>query len=219
MSIKVILTGASGMVGEGVLMECLQNPLVSEVLMVNRRMQSVKHPKLKELIITDFLDPANYSEALKGYDACFFCAGISSLGMNEEDYKRITYDTTLHFAGKLLEQNADLTFIYVSGAATDSSEKGKLMWARVKGKTENDLMQMKFKQQYNFRPGLMKPVKGQQNVKRLFKILIPILSPFFSRITLKLEDVAKAMIHVVVRAYPKQILEVQDIKKASANAY
>lgn len=219
MSIKVILTGASGMVGEGVLLECLQNPLVSEVLMVNRRAQSVKHSKLKELIISDFLKLESSQNELKGYDACFFCAGISSVGMKEEEYKHITYDTTLHFARMLLVLNPELSFIYVSGAATDSSEKGKLMWARVKGKTENDLMKMKFKQQYNFRPGLMKPVKGQQNVKRLFKILIPILSPFFSRITLKLEDVGKAMIHVVVRAYPKQILEVQDIKKASANAY
>lgn len=219
MAIKIILTGASGMVGEGVLMECLQNQLVSEVLMVNRRMQSVKHPKLKELIITNFLDLDNYSKEFKGYDACFFCAGISSLGMNEEEYKRITYDTTIHFAGKLLEQNADLTFIYVSGAATDSSEKGKLMWARVKGKTENDLMQMKFKQQYNFRPGLMKPVKGQMNVKRLFRILIPILSPLMPRQTLKLEDVGKAMINLVLRAYPKQILEIVDIRNASLNAY
>lgn len=219
MAIKVILTGASGMVGEGVLLECLQNSQVSEVLMVNRRLQAVKHAKLKELIVADFLDLNNYSEALKGYDACFFCAGISSVGMNEADYKRVTYDTTIHFAGKVLEQNPNLTFIYVSGAATDSSEKGRLMWARVKGKTENDLMQMKFKQEYNFRPGLMKPVKGQVNVKRLFKMLIPILSPLMPRQTLKLEDVGKAMINLVLRAYPKQILEIADIKKASLNAY
>ncbi|MBI3521016.1 MAG: NAD-dependent epimerase/dehydratase family protein [Bacteroidetes bacterium] len=209
---KVIITGATGMVGEGVLLECLDNPVVEQVLMVNRRTYDLKHPKLKELIVKDFFKLEDVTDALNGYDACFYCAGISSVGMKEEEYRHITYDTTLYFAKKLADINPAMTFIFVSGAATDSSEKGKIMWARVKGKTENDLMKLPFKQQFNFRPGIMKPTKGQKNVKTSFRILIPLLAPFFPRTTSTLKDVAIAMIHAALKGYSKQVVEVADMK-------
>ncbi|MCU7618631.1 NAD-dependent epimerase/dehydratase family protein [Chryseobacterium sp. PBS4-4] len=209
---KVILTGATGMVGEGVLMECLENPNVSEILSVSRKPSEKKHAKLKEYLVPDFLKINLNDENFKGYDACFFCAGISSMGMNEEDYTKITYDTTLHFAKAVLSQNPELIFNFVSGSHTDSSEKGKMMWARVKGKTENDLQKLGFKGVYNFRPGFMKPVEGQKNVKTLFKPFIwffPMISP--SK-TLTLNQVGKAMINVVKRGYSQSVLEIEDIK-------
>lgn len=210
---NVIITGATGMVGEGVLLECLENKAVKKVLMVNRKHYGLKHPKLQELLLSDFSKPESASEALKGYDACFYCAGVSSIGMNEADYARITYETTLAFANKLAQLNPDMVFTYVSGASTDSSEKGKVMWARVKGKTENALMRLPFRNEYNFRPGIMKPTKGQVNLKTSYKILIPILAPFFSTLTMK--QVGTAMINAVSKGYPKQVLEVADIRALS----
>lgn len=211
-SIKIILTGATGMVGEGVLLECLENPNISEVLSVSRKPSGKTHTKLKEYLVPDFLGIDVNDENLKGYDACFFCAGISSVGMNEEDYTKITYDTTLHFAKVLLNLNPEMVFNYVSGAHTDKTESGKLMWARVKGKTENDLKKLGFKDAYNFRPGFMKPVDGQVNVKWFFKPVIwlfPILLPSKS---LTLHEVGKAMINAVQKGYSTSILEIQDIK-------
>ncbi|KPH12905.1 NAD-dependent epimerase/dehydratase family protein [Chryseobacterium sp. ERMR1:04] len=210
--IKIILTGATGMVGEGVLLECLENPNISEVLSVSRKPSGKKHAKLKEYLVSDFLKIDLNDENLKGYDACFFCAGISSVGMSEEDYTKITYDTTLHFAKVLLNLNPEMVFNYVSGASTDKTESGKLMWARVKGKTENDLKKLGFKDAYNFRPGFMKPVEGQVNVKWFFKPLVwlfPIILPSKS---LTLHEVGRAMINVVQKGYPTSVLEIQDIK-------
>lgn len=209
---KVILTGATGMVGEGVLMECLENPNVSEILSVSRKPSGKKHAKLKEYLIPDFLQINLNDENLKGYDACFFCAGISSMGMNEEEYTKITYDTTLHFARSVLNQNPESTFNFISGLYTDSSENGKFMWARVKRKTENDLQKLGFKAVYNFRPGFMKPFEGQKNVKTLFKPFVwffPMISP--SK-TLSMHQVGEAMINVVNRGYPQSVLEIEDIK-------
>ncbi|ANF51606.1 epimerase [Chryseobacterium glaciei] len=211
-SIKIILTGATGMVGEGVLLECLENPNISEVLSVSRKPSGKTHAKLKEYLVPDFFGIDLNDENLKGYDACFFCAGISSVGMNEQDYTKITYDTTLHFAKVLLNLNPEMVFNYVSGAHTDKTESGKLMWARVKGKTENDLKKLGFKDAYNFRPGFMKPVDGQVNVKWFFKPVIwlfPILLPSKS---LTLHEVGKAMINAVQKGYSTSILEIQDIK-------
>lgn len=211
-SIKIILTGATGMVGEGVLLECLENPNISEILSVSRKPSGKTHAKLKEYLVPDFLAIDFNDENLKGYDACFFCAGISSVGMNEEDYTKITYDTTLHFAKVLLNLNPKMVFNYVSGAHTDKTESGKLMWARVKGKTENDLKKLGFKDAYNFRPGFMKPVDGQVNVKWFFKPVIwlfPILLPSKS---LTLHEVGRAMINAVQKGYSTSILEIQDIK-------
>lgn len=211
-SIKIILTGATGMVGEGVLMECLENPNVSEILSVSRKPSGKKHPKLKEYLVTDFLSIDINDEKLKGYDACFFCAGISSVGMNEEDYTKITYDTTVHFAEVVLHQNPGMVFNYVSGASTDSSESGKLMWARVKGRTENVLKRMNFKGAYNFRPGFMKPVDGQVNVKWFFKPFIWFFPIFLPSKSLTLHEVGRAMINATKKGYPTSTLEIRDIK-------
>ncbi|GAL83931.1 hypothetical protein Phep_3105 [Sporocytophaga myxococcoides] len=210
---KVIITGATGMVGEGVLLECLENPEVIKVLMINRRSSPIKHPKLEELIVPDFMKLENYKESLVGYDRCFYCAGVSSIGMSEEKYTYITYDTTIHFAGVLASVNPSLVFTFVSGSHTDSTEKGKLMWARVKGKTENALMRLPFKAVYNFRPGFMKPFKGQKNVKSIFKIIIPIIPIFFPKASLTMKQVGKAMINAVKKGYSKHILEIRDIKQ------
>jgi uncharacterized protein YbjT (DUF2867 family) len=209
---NIILTGATGMVGEGVLLECLENPAVTKILMINRKPSPIKHFKLSELIVPDFMKLEKYSDSLKGYDACFFCAGISSVGMNEEKYTHITYNTTLHFAQVLAELNTHMVFTYVSGAYTDSTEKSKVMWARVKGRTENDLMKLPFKGVYNFRPGFMKPFKGQKNVKAILKPIIAVFPLLFPKRSLTLKEVGQAMINVVQRGYSKQVLEIADIK-------
>lgn len=213
---KVILTGATGMVGEGVLFECLQNDAVAEVLVVGRRHYNHSHPKLKELIVPDFLKIGEYVNQLSGYDACFFCAGISSAGMSEEKYTVITYDTTIAFAKALFSVNPNMVFNFVSGRSTDSSENGKLMWARVKGRTENALMKMGFKGAYNFRPALMLPFKGQKSVKPVFKFMAKVLKYIMPQATLTLSQVGQAMINAVNKGYPKQVLEVEDIKKLAA---
>ncbi len=144
MKIKAIITGVTGMVGEGVLHECLLHPDVESVLVINRKPCGVKHEKLKEIIHKDFFDLSSIEDQLSGYNACYFCAGVSSVGKKEDEYKRITYDLTLNFAKTLLKLNPDMTFCYVSGVGTDSTEKGRSMWARVKGKTENDLLKLRF---------------------------------------------------------------------------
>jgi uncharacterized protein YbjT (DUF2867 family) len=210
---KIILTGATGMVGEGVLIECLENNAVSEVLMVNRRPFDLKHSKLKELLVPDFTKLESVEPQLKGYDGCFFCAGISSVGMNEEKYTHITYTTTLSFASTLARLNPGMVFTYVSGASTDSSEKGKMMWARVKGKTENDLMKLPFKGEYNFRPGVMKHFPEQKNVKSFFKPMIAILALLIPKKVLTLKQVGQAMINAVAKGYSKKVLEIADIQE------
>jgi len=209
---KVIITGATGMVGEGVLIECLRNEKITGVLIVSRRHYAATHPKLKELLIPDFTKADAYAAELTGYDACFYCAGISSIGMKEDAYTQITYDTTLFFAKTLLQINAGMVFNFVSGRSTDSTEKGRMMWARVKGKTENVLMQMPFKGQYNFRPGFMHPFKEQKNVKSIFRFFSLFYPKLFPASSLTLQQVGRAMINVVIRGYPKQVLEVKDIK-------
>ena len=212
--ISVIITGTTGMVGEGVLLECLSNPQVSNVLSVSRKPNGISHPKLTEHLVPDFLS-LTPADLLKGYDACFFCAGVSSVGKNEADYTRLTYDTTLHFATILSQLNPQMTFIYVSGASTDSTEKGKSMWARVKGKTENDLMKLPFKRVYNFRPGLMKPVQGQKRVLALYKVLgwwmFPMMKLAFPNSASTLTQVGRAMIKCATTNVDKSILEVSDI--------
>ncbi|WP_316736605.1 NAD-dependent epimerase/dehydratase family protein [Pedobacter aquatilis] len=212
---KVIITGVTGMVGEGVLFECLENNAVTDVLVLSRKHYEITHPKLKELLVKDFAQIGEHSSILKNYDACFFCAGISSIGENEESFTRKTYDFAVPFAKTLSEVNPQMTFIYVSGSRTDSAEQGKVMWARVKGRTENALMKLPFKGQYNFRPAIMTATKGQQNAKLIYRILGPLVSPFISTKTLRLTDVGKAMINAVSKGYPKQVLEADDIFKLS----
>ena len=212
--INAMLTGATGMVGEGVLNECLQDPSVSTVLVINRRPCGVSHPKLKEIIHADFYDFSPIKSQLSGYNACFFCLGTSSVGMNEADYTKVTYTLTIGFADILSQLNPDMTFCYISGGSTDSTEKGKLMWARVKGKTENDLMKLPFKRVYNFRPGYMHPTPGMKNTLKYYKYITwmyPFLRFAFSGTVSTLAELGLAMIHSVTRGYDKQILEVKDI--------
>lgn len=211
-SIKVIITGATGMVGEGVLFECLQNKDVSEVLLINRRHYEMSHAKLKELIIPDFFQLNKYAAEIQGYDACFFCAGVSSVGMNEMKYMHITYDTTLAFARVLSSNNSGMVFTYVSGAHTDSTEKGRSMWARVKGKTENDLAKLGFRAEYNFRPGVMLPFKGQKNWSGIYKFIGKVIKTISPKNVLTMQEVGKAMINCVTIGYNKNILEISDIK-------
>jgi nucleoside-diphosphate-sugar epimerase len=211
--IKAIITGATGMVGEGVLMECLQNEKVSEVLIINRRHYEYQHPKLKELIVPDFFKLIDFAENIQGYDACFFCAGVSSLGMKEEKYTRITYDTTLSFAKTLLQYNSNLSFCYVSGSATDGTEKSRLMWARVKGKTENDLARLPFRSQYNFRPGIMLPFAGQKNWNSVYKLIAKAIHLIAPKNVLIMQEVGRAMINAVTMGYSKNVLEIRDIRE------
>ena len=212
---KVIVTGATGMVGEGVILECLQNDKVTDVLMLNRKHFDLQHPKLKEVIVNDFMHLEEVKERLLNYDACFFCAGISSVGLKEDVYRHITYDVTLNVAKTLSSLNPSMTFIYVSGSGTDSSEKGKLMWARVKGKTENDLQKLPFKAVYNFRPGMMKSTPGQKNVKWGFKLMdamYPIFNFLFPSFVSTLQEVSLAMIYLVETPYHRSTIEVNDVK-------
>src|SRR5215203_4787520 len=214
MGYSVIVTGTTGMVGEGVLMECLGDPRISEVLSVSRKPTGRSHPKLKEYVVPDFLRLRHNDENLNQYDACFFCAGVSSVGMKEAEYTRNTYDTTLHFAKVLVHQNPQMIFIYISGASTDSSEKGRLMWARVKGRTENALLQLPFKRVHNFRPGFMKASPGQKRLLPLYKY-VGWMYPFLKRVypsgVSTLRQVGQAMINCLAVGSDKQILEVRDI--------
>ena len=210
---KVIITGATGMVGEGVLIECLENKQVIEILSLSRKSCGMTHPKLKECLIPDFMNIEQYAKELSGYDACFYCAGVSSIGMDEEKFTKITYDTTLHVAKTLSQLNPDMVFTFVTGQGTDSTEHGKIMWARVKGKTENALMQLPFKGQYNFRPGFMKHFKEQKNVKTILKVVSWFFPILFPKQSLTLQEVGRAMIQVVNKGYSKNVREIQDIKK------
>lgn len=216
--IKVIITGATGMVGEGVLFECLQNKKVDEVLIINRRHYECDHAKLKELIVPDFFKLEAFAENINGYDACFFCAGVSSVGMKEEKYTHLTYDTTLSFARTMVSYNTNMVFTYVSGSSTDSSEKGRVMWARVKGKTENDLMKLPFKAAYNFRPGIMLPFEGQKNWKSIYKLIGKGIKLFAPKAVLTMHQVGQAMINVATSGYPKPILEIADIRKLASQS-
>jgi len=218
---KVIITGATGMVGEGVLHECLNHPEVQSVLIINRRSYGLEHPKLKEIIHADFSDFSAIEHELKGYDAAFLCMGVSSVGMDEEKYRYLTYDLTMALATPLAKVNPDMTLTYVSGAGTDSTEKGRSMWARVKGKTENDLMSMSFKNVYAFRPGGITPTKGLKNTYTLLKVMRPILPVFrffLPKLICSLREVGLAMIQVTLKGYDKKVIEVPDIVKLATLA-
>lgn len=215
MKIRTIVTGVTGMVGEGVLHESLNHPDVERVLVITRRPSGVTHPKLKEIIHTNFHDLSAIESDLINYNACFFCLGVSSVGMKEPEYTKKTYDLTLHVASTLVRLNPDMTFCYVSGAGTDSSEKGRTMWARVKGKTENDLMKLPFKKAYMFRPAFIEATKGLKNTLKMYKYvswLIPVLRVVSPNYISTLRDIGIAMIHSVTKGYPKSVLEVSDIK-------
>jgi len=214
MKIKAIVTGATGMVGEGVLHECLLHNDVEEVLVITRKPSGISHAKLKEIVHGNFFDISPIENQLAGYDACYFCMGVTSIGKNEEEYSKLTHTLTLHVASVLSKLNPHMVFCYVSGAGTDSTEKGRSMWARVKGKTENDLMKLPFKRVYNFRPGYMRPTKGLRNTLGTYKY-VDWMYPFFHAIMpnffCTLKEVGLAMINATTKGYEKQILEVKDI--------
>lgn len=202
------------MVGEGVLSEALSHPDVEKVLVISRKSCGVTHQKLTEILHSDFLNLSAVADQMKGYNACFFCLGVSSVGMKEEVYYTMTYTLTLHMAEILSRLNPDMTFCYISGAGTDSSEKGRVNWARVKGKTENDLMKLPFKKVFAFRPGFMLAAKGAKNVPGffgIFRVLYPALRAIFPRFVTTLKEVAIAMINSVKYGYEKSVIEVPDI--------
>jgi uncharacterized protein YbjT (DUF2867 family) len=216
---KVILTGATGMVGKGVLLECLEHPDISEVFSISRRSLAMHHAKLIELIHADFSEFASVSEHLEGYDACYACMGVSSAGMKEAEYTRLTYEYTLALARQLYKSHPEMTFTYVSGQGTDSSEKGRIMWARVKGKTENDLLNLGFKQAIVFRPGAIIPVKGVQPSSKLYRVLIKNLSWLIWLMkkvspdsVVSSAEIGQAMINVSQKGYSKNVLNPKDIQ-------
>jgi len=212
--IRVIITGSTGMVGEGVLHACLQHPAVESVLVVNRKPCGVLHSKLSEIIHQDFFDLSSIQDQLSGYNACFFCLGVSSVGMKEAIYYEMTYTLTLHAAITLNKRNIGMTFCYVSGAGTDSTEKGRSMWARVKGKTENDLVKLPFKQVFNFRPGFIKPTPGLKNTLKLYRYagwLFPIGRALYPKGFCTLKELGLAMINATKNGYGKKIVEGRDI--------
>ncbi len=214
MKIQAIITGATGMVGEGVLHEALLHPDVDKVLVINRKPCGVIHPKLTEILHQNFHDLSSIAGQMKGFNACFFCLGVSSVGLKAETYFSLTYTLTLHMAEILAKQNSDMTFCYVSGAGTDSSEKGRLNWARVKGKTENDLMKLPFKSVYAFRPGFIQPTKGLKNINAYytwFGFLFPVIRGLMPNFVSTLKEVGLAMINSVIYGYNKPVLEVKDI--------
>lgn len=217
---KVLLFGATGMVGQGVLRECLIDPNVERVVTVVRRPTGQKEAKLTELVQPDLAALGSLEPQLKGFDACFFCVGVSALGMSEEEYARMTYDLTIGVAKTLLHTSPDLTFVYVSGAGTDSTEKGRMMWARVKGRTENTLLSMPFRAAYMFRPGLIIPLHGIRSSTRWYNAAYAVIRPVYpllrrlapSSITTT-EQLGRAMLAVARKGYSTHILEMADINR------
>ena len=215
---KVIVLGATGMIGQGVLRECLLDPEVERVLCVGRTATGKQQPKLQEVLQADLFDVASYAERLEGYDACFFCLGVSSAGMSEQAYRHLTFDLTLTIANALAAINPAMTFIYVSGAGTDSSEKGRTMWARVKGATENALLRLPFATACMFRPGAIMPMHGITSRTRIYRILYLLMKPFWRPLLVAYpnsitttEQVGRAMLRVARDGAPKRILESADI--------
>ena len=220
MKLKAVITGATGMVGKGVLLECLDSESIDSVLVINRRPIDIKHDKLKEIVHQDFYDLSSIEEQLKGFDACFFCLGVSAFRMSEEDYTKITYDIALQFAHRLLKLNPEITFCYVSGQGTDSTEKSRMMWANVKGKTENALLALPFKKAYMFRPGFIQPMRGIKSSTKMYNTMYTIIKPFtpvlkllFSKSITNTDKVGKAMINSVIVGYDKTHLDNRDINQ------
>ena len=219
---RVLIFGATGMVGQGVLRECLLDPDVTRVVTVGRAATGQKHPKLRELVARDLFDLSPLTSQLEGYDACFFTLGTTAAGKSEAEYSRITHDLTLSIARALLPLNPGLTFIYVSGSGTDSSERGRIMWARVKGRTENALLALGFRGAYMFRPGLIVPMHGITSRTKLYRVLYTIMSPIVPLIRAAFPDsvttterVGRAMLAVARNGYRKQLLDPVDINQAA----
>jgi uncharacterized protein YbjT (DUF2867 family) len=219
---KVIITGATGMVGKGVLLECLDHAEVEQVLLINRRPIDLKHPKLVEVIHTDFSDYTAIVDELKGYDAAYLCMGVSAAGLDETRYTEITYLFTINLAKTLYGLNPKMTITYVSGQGTDSSEKGRMMWARVKGRTENDLLKMGFSQAFMFRPGTIIPLRGIRSSTKLYQFfydylmwLIKFIKLIAPNSVVNTTQLGLAMINVTKAGFNKKILSPKDILVAS----
>ncbi|WP_163325891.1 NAD-dependent epimerase/dehydratase family protein [Draconibacterium mangrovi] len=215
---NVIITGATGMVGKGVLLECLDHEAVEKVLVIGRNPVDISHPKLEELIHNDFSNFSTVEAQLAGYDACFLCMGISSMGMKENDFKKITYDYTLSLARELFPLNPEMTITYVSGEGTDSSEKGRVMWARVKGRTENDLIKLGFKQAFMFRPGFIIPLRGIQSRTKAYQFvydyfmwLVRLFKAVAPNAVVDTTQLGKAMINCTLYGYNAVIIKPKDI--------
>jgi uncharacterized protein YbjT (DUF2867 family) len=220
---KAVIFGASGMVGQGVLRECLLDPKIEQVLSVVRSPTGQTDTKLREVVHGDFMDFSGIESELSGYDACFFCLGVSSAGMTEAEYTRVTYDITMAAAQTLLKASPGMTFEYISGMSTDRSEKGRSMWARVKGRTENALLALPFKAAYMFRPGFIQPLHGIQSKTRGYRIfyavtkpLLPAFRALFPQHVTTTERLGRAMIAVARHGYPKKVLEMKDINRVTA---
>lgn len=216
---KVIVTGATGMVGKGVLLECLDHADVTEVLSISRRSTEIEHPKLKELIHKDFSEFASVADQLTGYDACYACMGVSSAGMNEEKYTHLTYNFTMALAKQLFDLNPEMTFTYVSGQGTDSSEQGRSMWARVKGKTENDILALGFKQAFAYRPGAIIPLRGIEPSSKLYRVIINNMGWLLKLVKWMSPDsvvnttqIGLSMIHITQKGYDQTIINPKDIQ-------
>jgi len=216
--VKGILFGATGMIGQGVLRELLQDPDFTNVLAVGRRPCGVEDPKLRDLVHSDFFDFSSVAKELTGYDACFFCLGVSSAGMKEADYRRLTYDLTLAAAKVLAERNPGMRFLYVSGAGTDSTEKGRVMWARVKGETENALSRLQFKAAYMVRPGFIEPLDGIRSSTRWTRVaygvarpLFPVLRRLWPHQITTTRELGRAMVRAAKVGCPMRILEIPDL--------
>jgi uncharacterized protein YbjT (DUF2867 family) len=222
---KVILFGASGMVGQGVLRECLASDAVESVLLVGRNPAGVNHAKVRDLVQANLYDYTSIEDELSGCDACFFCLGVSAGGMGEVDYSKVTFDLTLAAASALLARNPGMTFIYVSGEGTDSTEKGRTMWARVKGKTENALLALGFRRAYMFRPGFIRPLDGIKSKTSSYRMVYALLGPVFPVVkalapthVTTTRNVGLAMIRVARNGYEKPVLENPDINAVAEAA-
>ncbi|MDQ1453380.1 MAG: hypothetical protein QOK38_3246 [Acidobacteriaceae bacterium] len=219
---NVVIFGASGMVGQGVLLECLRDTGVERVLVIGRSTAGRQHAKLREVLAKDLFDVASYANELSGLDACFFCLGVSSAGMSEAGYRHLTYDLTVAIAQELAARNSALCFVYVSGAGTDSTERGRTMWARVKGATENALLRMPFRSAFMFRPGLIQPLDGIRSKTRVYQIVLvlaapvlPLLRRAFPKSISTTREIGQAMLAVARNGWPRPLLQPKDIHAAA----
>ncbi|MEP7196355.1 MAG: epimerase [Saprospiraceae bacterium] len=213
---KVILTGSTGMVGKGVLLECIESPDIDKILVINRSALGISSDKIEELLLENFTKIVHFKDVLQNFDACFYCMGVTSIGLTEEAYSRITFDPLKSFVDTLYELNPNMTFIYVSGSGTDSTENGKSMWARVKGKTENYMINKGFKNSYAFRPGIILPEKGIKSKTGWYNTIYAIFKPFYpllskSKNVTSTTKIGKAMIRTLMKEYDKNHLENSDI--------
>ena len=217
---KVVIFGASGMVGQGVLLECLRDTGVDGVLVIGRSATGRQHAKLREVLVKDLFDVASYAGELAALDACYFCLGVSSTGMSEAAYRHLTYDLTVAIAQELATRNAALCFVFVSGANTDSTERGRTMWARVKGAAENALLSMPFRRAFMFRPGIIQPLDRIRSKTRAYRLgyvimapVLPLLRWAFPNSVLTTREIGQAMLAVTRNGWPRPILEAKDIHK------